>query len=218
MLDLASTLDIHQIPGGPLETNAFLAVDPATKQALLIDAPPESHDAIMTKVRDHDVTIDRIILTHTHWDHIVDTNALRGSLRAPVYAHPKADARLARPGSAVMELPYTIEPITPDGHLDDGDEVTVGDHTFSVMYLPGHDPSHIVLYHAGAKVLLGGDVLFPGGHGRTDVPGADQDTMLRSLARLLALPDDVTVYPGHGQPTTIGAERGWMTEMTASVR
>lgn len=215
---MAPTLDIHQIPGGPLETNAFLVVDHVTKQALLIDAPPESHDTIMTTVRDHDVTVSRIILTHTHWDHIVDTNALRASLSAPVHAHPKADARLARPGSAVMDLPYTIEPIAPDGHLDDGDKVTLGEQTFSVMYLPGHDPSHIVLYNAEAKVLLGGDVLFPGGHGRTDVPGADQDTMLRSLARLLELPGDVTVYTGHGRETTIGAERGWMTEMTASVR
>jgi len=216
--ELASTLDIHQFPAGPLETNAFLVVDPATNQALLIDAPPESHDAIVTTVRDHNVTVNRIILTHTHWDHIVDTNALRASLGAPVDAHPKADVRLARPGSAVMELPYTIEPITPADHLDDGDEVMLGEKAFTVMYLPGHDPSHIVLYNAEAKVLLGGDVLFPGGHGRTDVPGADQDTMLRSLARLLELPDDVTVYPGHGQKTTIAAERGWMTEMTASVR
>jgi glyoxylase-like metal-dependent hydrolase (beta-lactamase superfamily II) len=215
---LASKLDIHQIPAGPLETNAFLVVVADTKQALLIDAPPESHDAVMTIVRDHDVTVDTIILTHTHWDHIVDTNAFRVSLRAPVHAHSNADARLARPGSAVMDLPYTIEPITSDGHLDDGDEVAVGEQTFAVMHLPGHDPSHIVLYNVEAKVLLGGDVLFPGGHGRTDVPGADQDTMLQSLARLLELPDDVTVYPGHGQPTTIGAERGWMTEMTASVR
>ncbi len=215
---MPSTLDIHQIPGGPLETNAFVVINRVTKQALLIDAPPESHDAIRKTVQDHDVTVNSMILTHTHWDHIVDTHALRASLGAPVHAHPKADERLARPGSAVMDLPYTINPITLDGHLNDGDEVTLGEQSFTVMHLPGHDPSHIVLYNAEARVLLGGDVLFPGGHGRTDVPGADQDTMLHSLARLLELPNDVTVYPGHGQPTTIGAERSWMTEMTASVR
>lgn len=214
---MTSNLDIQQIPGGPLETNAFLVVDRLTKTALLIDAPPETHDAIVVAVRDHGATVSRIILTHTHWDHIVDTHALRASLNAPVTAHPNADTRLAHPGSAVMELPYTIDPITPDDHLEDGDEVTIGEETFSVMFLPGHDPSHIVLYNTDEKVLLGGDVLFPGGHGRTDIPGADETAMLRSLARLLELPDDVTVYPGHARETTIGAERGWMTEMTASI-
>ena len=74
-----------------------------------------------------------------------------------------------------------------------------------------------MLYSADARVVLGGDVLFPGGHGRTDIPGADQATMVRSLARLLELPDDVTVYPGHGAETTIGAERGWMLQMTSEL-
>lgn len=214
---MTPSLNIHQLPGGPLETNAFLVSDPATKTALLIDAPPETHDAIVATVQDEGVTVTQIILTHTHWDHIVDTNALKASLDAPVLAHPAADDRLARPGSAVMELPYTIEAVIPDDHLDDGDTVALGDHSFTVLFLPGHDPSHIVLYSAADKLLLGGDVLFPGGHGRTDIPGADQDTMLRGLSRLLELPGDVTVYPGHGQATTIGAERGWMTQMTQTI-
>ena len=215
---MASNLDIIQLPGGPLETNAFLVVDRQTRHALLIDAPPETHDSIVAAVQNEKAAVTSIVLTHTHWDHIVDTNTLRASLEAPVIVHPNADARLAHPGSVVTEIPYTIEPITPDGHIEDGDEIRIGDESFSVMFLPGHDPSHIVLYNANARVLMGGDVLFPGGHGRTDIPGADQDTMLHSLARLLSLPDDVTVYPGHGQETTIGAERDWMTRMTASIR
>jgi hydroxyacylglutathione hydrolase len=142
---------------------------------------------------------------------------LRESLDARVVAHPKAAPRLARPGSSVMQLPFPIEPVTLDGHLDEGDVVMLGEHRFAVLFLPGHDPSHIALYSAEAGVFLGGDVLFPGGHGRTDLPDADQKTMLRSLARLLDLPDDVEVYPGHGQTTTIGAERGWMTSMTTEL-
>lgn len=211
------SLDIHQIPGGPLETNAFLVIDPASNTAFLIDAPPETHDAILAKMHNTDASVSKIVLTHTHWDHIIDTNALRASLDAPVLAHPKADDRLASPGSAVMDVPYTIEPITPDDHLEEGDELSLGDHTFTVYFLPGHDPSHIVLYSAADKTMFGGDVLFPGGHGRTDIPGADQNTMVRSLARLLEFPDDVTVYPGHGQKTTIGAERDWMTRMTQGI-
>ena len=215
---MASTLDIRTIPGGPLETNAFLAIDPATSTALLIDAPPDTHDRIVTTVQRENLTVSHIILTHTHWDHIVDTNALRASLEAPVLAHPLADERLAHPASAAMSLPVHIEPVTLDGHLQEGDVVRLGDYTFGVLFLPGHDPSHIILHTVEDRVMFGGDVLFPGGHGRTDIPGADQETMLLSLVRLLTLDDDVTVYPGHGQPTTIGAERNWMTRMTASIR
>lgn len=214
---MPSSLNIEQIAGGPLETNAFLVIDPASTSALLIDAPPETHDPIVTAVKDAGVTVDTIVLTHTHWDHIVDTNALRASLEAQVLAHPNADAALAEPGSMIMALDEPIQPVAPDGHLEEGDTLALGDHSFLVFHLPGHDPSHIVLYSAADKLVLGGDVLFPGGHGRTDIPGADQDTMLRSLVRLLELPDDVTVYPGHGQTTTIGDERGWMTRMTQHI-
>jgi glyoxylase-like metal-dependent hydrolase (beta-lactamase superfamily II) len=214
---MPSPIDIHQIPGGPLETNAFLVVDPPSGTALLVDAPPETHDAILARVREAGVTVDRIVLTHTHWDHIVDADALRVSLGAPLLAHPNADARLASPGSSVMVVPYTIRPIGTDDHLEEGDTIGLGDHTFTVFHLPGHDPSHIALYSAADRILLGGDVLFPGGHGRTDIPGADEITMRRSLARLLDLPDDVIVYPGHGRSTTIGAERGWITRLTAGI-
>ncbi len=211
---MSAPLDILPIPGGPLETNAYLVIDPPSRSGILVDAPPETSDAIVARVRDAGVTVDRIVLTHTHWDHIIDTAALREALGARILAHSDADAHLATPGSVGMALPYSVAPIVPDGHLADGDTVSLGDHAFSVLHLPGHDPSHIALLSVDDRVLLGGDVLFPGGHGRTDLPGADQATMVQSLARLLPLPDDTTVYPGHGQATTIGAERDWMTRMT----
>jgi hydroxyacylglutathione hydrolase len=103
-----------------------------------------------------------------------------------------------------------MQPVTLDKELNEGDEVTVGGHVFTVMHLPGHDVAHIVLYSDDNSLILGGDVLFPGGHGRTDIPGSDQATMNRSLRRLLQLDDDVQVFPGHGDPTTIGNERGWI--------
>ncbi len=214
---MPQALQITTIPGGPLETNAFLVVDPSTLSALLVDTPPQTLDEIVRLVGELGVTVERIVLTHTHWDHIVDALALRDALEAPLLAHPDADERLQAPGSKVMDLPYTIDPIAPDGHLREGDTLPLGDHTFDIYHLPGHDPSHIVLYSADDKLVLGGDVLFPGGHGRTDIEGADQATMVRSLARLQELPDDVTVYPGHGVETTIGAERGWMREMTGDL-
>jgi glyoxylase-like metal-dependent hydrolase (beta-lactamase superfamily II) len=211
---MPTPLDIHIIPGGPLETNAYLVVDPATLTALLVDTPPETRDEIIRLVGELGVTVERIVLTHAHWDHIVDAAALREALGVPLLAHPDADARLESPQRHGADLPYTIAPVTPDGHVQEGDTVPLGQHVFDVLHLPGHDPAHIVLYSADDAIIIGGDVLFPGGHGTTEVEGADQATMVRSIARLLELPDDVTVYPGHGADTTIGAEREWMRQLT----
>ena len=107
-------------------------------------------------------------------------------------------------------LPIEIPPATADATIEEGETVAAGGHVFRVLHLPGHDPAHIVLVSEPDRVLLGGDVLFPGGHGRTDIPGADEAAMRASLRRLRSLPLDTTVYPGHGAPTTIGAEAGWM--------
>ncbi len=202
--------------GGELETNGYLIIDERAGEAIVVDAPQGVTAAIMEAVEAADVSIRQVVLTHAHWDHIVDAAALRHATEAPLLAHALADDRLANPRSEVFALPFAIEPTTPDRHLADGDSVTVGGLAFAVLHLPGHDPAHIALYAEADALLLGGDVLFPGGHGRTDVPGADQATMNRTLRRLLDLPDEVTVYPGHGQPTTIGAERGWMREMADS--
>ncbi len=80
-----------------------------------------------------------------------------------------------------------------------------------MLFTPGHEPAHIALYQPDEAILLSGDVIFPGGHGTLDVPGADAGAMDRSLRKLAALPDEVTIHNGHGEPTTIGAERSWLT-------
>jgi glyoxylase-like metal-dependent hydrolase (beta-lactamase superfamily II) len=206
-------LAISRYAGGPLDTNAYLVTDENTRDAILIDAPPAITPDIQAAVAASGAHVRSIVITHGHWDHIVDANPLREALGAPIQTHPGVVARLTHPAPG-MAVP--MEPASADAELDEGDQVTVGEHTFTVLHLPGHDFAHIVLYCAGERVLLGGDVLFPGGHGRTDIPGSDQATMNVSIARLLKLPDDVTVYPGHGEPTTIGAERGWMMKQVDS--
>lgn len=203
-------LSVEAIPAGPIDTNAYLVSDDKTKAAIVIDAPPDVIPDLQAAIQRAGVRVEQIVITHAHWDHIVDAAALRIALGVPLLAHPLAKDRLARPGSMTTELPFTITPVVPDAWLEEGDSVQVGEHSFTIFHLPGHDPAHIVLYSAADRVILGGDVFFPGGHGTTEIPLSDQTEMDRSLARLAVLPDDVTVYPGHGLPTTIGAERSWL--------
>lgn len=202
-------LTIESFVGGPIETNAFLVSDDATREALVVDAPMDVAERIERAAKTAGLRITLIVITHTHWDHIGDAAELKDRLGVPIAAHALAVDKLAHPGSATAELPFTISPVKPDRLLADGDEVRLGDRVFTVMHLPGHDPAHIALYSEPDRVFLGGDVLFPNGHGRVDIPGADQETMNRSLSRLVDLPPDIVVYPGHGRTTTIGAER-WL--------
>lgn len=206
-------LSITQIPAGPIETNAYLVVDDATNDAIVIDAPPESVATIQAAIAEQGAMVRSIVITHGHWDHIADTAPMAEALGVPVYAHNGAVDRMANPAASV---PVSIPPATVDHRLDEGDVVMVGSHSFTVMFLPGHDEGHIALYDAEDDTFMGGDVLFPGGHGRTDIPGSDQQVMNRTIKRLLDLPDATVVYPGHGDPTTIGTERSWMTRMAAN--
>ena len=205
------SLEIVTFVGGPLETNAYLVADTATGEALVIDAPQGTAEAIVADAARRGWKIGQIIITHTHWDHVVDAKALKDATGAPLVAHTLAREALAYPPALGSELPFEIAAVETSGTLDDGDTVTLGGHTFSVMHLPGHDPSHIGLFDASEDVLLSGDVLFPGGHGTLEVPGADQTAMHATMRRLVAeLPATTTVLPGHGVSTTIGAEAPWI--------
>jgi glyoxylase-like metal-dependent hydrolase (beta-lactamase superfamily II) len=197
--------------GGDLQTNAYLVADDATGEAILIDAPDGVTQEVVDAAKAEGWTIKQIILTHAHWDHIVDAAALKAATGAPLLAHPLTVERLANPDrSASGFIPVKIAPVTPDGFLNDGDKVTVGPYTFDVMHLPGHDPAHIVLVSEPDLLFFGGDVVFPGGHGNTAIPGADQAVMNESLRRLVTLSPDIVVYPGHGASTTLGAEAAWI--------
>lgn len=203
-------LEIVAFPGGPAQTNAYLMADTETREALVIDAPHETTAAIVAEAAQRGWTIEQIVITHTHWDHVADAKALVEATKAPLLAHSQAVERLASP-SPMFDTPVPVPPVATNTTLEDGDTVNLGAHSFRVMHLPGHEPAHIALVDEASGVFLGGDVLFPGGHGRTDIPGSDQVAMNRSLRRLVAeLPGEMTVYPGHGATTTVGAEAPWI--------
>jgi glyoxylase-like metal-dependent hydrolase (beta-lactamase superfamily II) len=199
---------------GPIATNAFLVIDDATNAAVIFDAPPDSLDVLTTAVRAENAQVVLLVITHHHWDHIGDGAALAEALNVPVAAHPASLPFLEHPAGGGMP----ITPINVDRLLNEGDSVEIGSIKFEVLHTPGHAPGEITLYSAENKAMFGGDTLFPNGYGRTDIPGASEEETLATLRRLLALPDDVAVYPGHGLPTTIGAERRWMERMTRGMR
>ncbi len=201
---------IEKYPAGPIDTNSYLVIDDEAKRVLIIDAPYSVTAALTETIADRGLDIVAIVLTHAHWDHIADAQALHEVTGAPVLAHRLCEERLAAPGSVVFDLPFEIPPVQVDQFIGEGDTVTLSPgHAFAVYHLPGHDPGHIVLHSASDAVVLGGDVLFPNGHGRIDIPGASAEEMRQSLIRLADLPPDTIVHPGHGESTSIGQE-AWL--------
>lgn len=207
-------LTIKRFEGGPIATNAYLIADTSTGDATVIDAPPDIAAEIVAQAETLGATINDIIVTHGHWDHILGLHELHKATGATIFGHPDLRERIERPQPGVGPAPMT--PVTLDSELNEGDEEVIGGHVFRVMHMPGHDVAHIILYSETENLILGGDVLFPGGHGRTDLPGSDQATMNRTLRRFLDMPDTVKVLPGHGDPTTIGDERHWIEQLPPS--
>ena len=199
-------MNVVQIPGGQFVENCYLVIDEAVNACAVID-PGEQAGLILHKLRASGATPVGIWLTHAHIDHVLGVPELAAETGAPVYLHPD-DRELydAVPDQASW-FGLTAEPLPPpDRELAAGERLTVGGLEFTVRHAPGHSPGHVVF--AGHGAVFGGDVLFQGSIGRTDLPGGDFDTLIGSIEReLLVLPDSTIVYPGHGPATTIGAER-----------
>jgi len=203
-------LEIHDFETGPVATNGYLLIEPDEGTALIVDAPPDSADRMSEALRTRKLTPAALILTHTHWDHTADAAELKR--RYPemlVYVHPDDAYRLIEPmRHTVWPLRFTIEAIEPDRYLRDGDVLDLGSISLRTIHTPGHTEGGICLYDENRNLLFSGDTLFEGSVGRTDLPGGSWETLKSSIEhRLMTLPDDVRVYPGHGFGTTIGRER-----------
>lgn len=206
------TLRTYPLPSGPIETNAYLVVDTVTGDAMLVDTPPDVADDAIHAAEESGANVQFIVITHGHWDHIIGAADVKNHWNVPIIGHEGVRARLADP-SLSARAPMPMKPVDLDRTVDEGDELTVGAHTFRVMHMPGHDEAHIILYSEVDGLILGGDVLFPGGHGRTDIPGSDQLVMNKTLKRFLELPSETRVLPGHGDETTIGNEGHWISRI-----
>lgn len=206
---------IEQWTGPPVETHGYLLVEEASREAWAIDAPLETAAAMLAHAREHDLRLTRLVLTHGHFDHLMDTPVFTEA-GIPVAMHPLDNPLLAVPQPTLFGLPYEMPEVQVTETLSEGMRLRLGTDEWEVWHVPGHSPGHVILYCAALATVMGGDLLFAGGYGRVDLPGSDAAEMSRSLSRLLALPGETRVYPGHGPATTILAERRWLAPLLSS--
>jgi glyoxylase-like metal-dependent hydrolase (beta-lactamase superfamily II) len=200
---------IHEIlPVGPLQCNCSVIADEKTREAMVIDPGDDIEDilAILNKNR---LTVKQIVITHAHIDHVGGAMKLKKVTTAPILLNQSDSALLKMLDVQAAWLGMaTPGPVQIDQSLGNGDKVKAGSLSADVLHTPGHTEGSICLYFAPEKKLIAGDTLFAGSIGRTDLPGGSYKKIIESLhERVLALPDETVVVPGHGELTTIGQER-----------
>jgi len=199
---------IEVFEAGLVVTNGYVVADKPDGQAVIIDAPQGAAAAMVQQAREWNTPVAYLLNTHAHWDHFWDNAAVLRLTKAKFGVHADSAPLLEIPQAKMFGIEEDIEPSRPDFFLEEGQPLAVGDLSFEILHCPGHCPGSIALFERQERVVFVGDVLFAGSIGRTDLPGADYETLMTSIReRLLPLGDDVRVLPGHGPSTTVGRER-----------
>ncbi len=202
-------LNYQILPVTPFEQNCSLLWETATRRAAVVD-PGGDVDDILAAIAAHGLTVERILLTHGHIDHVGGTAALAARLGIPVEGPQRDDAfwmdQLPEQCS-MFGFPATPA-LSPDRWLEDGDTVAVGGLALDVIHTPGHTPGHVCFIHRPSQLAVVGDVLFAGSIGRTDFPRGNHGDLIASIrAKLFPLGDEFAFIPGHGPMSTFGEER-----------
>lgn len=195
-------MEVRQITVGQLETNCYIAA--SGKKCVVVDPGGCARD-ILAKVNESALEVESILLTHGHFDHFLAAGEVQAATGAPVLVGAEDVPFLKDPGwmgeymPKSAALPRDVRPIR------EGDVVTVGAESLSVIHTPGHSPGSSCF--RAPEILFSGDLIFRRDVGRTDLPGGDDGDLMRSLERIMKLPDSTTIYPGHGPSTTVGYEK-----------
>lgn len=202
-------LQIQVIPVTPFQQNAALLWDDVSREAVLTDVGGGA-ERLLSAVSQHQLKLQAIWLTHGHLDHASGVADLTEQQSVPVLGpHQSDDYWLQALPEITANYGFPVsKPLTPTRWLEDGDELSVGEHKFIVYHIPGHTPGHVVFYSKANNLLIAGDVLFRESIGRTDFPGGNHADLIYGIqSKLLTLPDTTRVLPGHGPMTTIGHEK-----------
>ena len=197
---------IRMLTLGAVETNCYVVGCEETRDGVIID-PSDDAARILRTVVEERLTIRYVLNTHAHFDHILANAAVVSSTGAPLALHPLDLPLLRERGGALLfgiQAPASPE---PDLLLEEGMTLAFGTHTLRVLFTPGHTRGHVCFHEPTEEVLFAGDLLFAGSVGRTDLPGGDHDTLLRSIEeKIRPLVAATRVYSGHGPATTVGEE------------
>ena len=206
-------MKIKQIPNNPFQENTYVVWDEATMEAAIVDCGalfPQEEERIDVFANDNNLKIKYILNTHLHLDHCFGNAWAAERYGVLPMAHEDDETLLARMGeqARMFGLPFEVRSEKLGGYLKDGDVLTLGENRIEVIHTPGHSRGGLCFYIPSAGWLISGDSLFEGSIGRTDLEGGSYATLIKSITeRLMTLPEDTVVYPGHGPYTTIGDEK-----------
>ncbi len=204
-------IQIQTFTFNPFEENTYLVYDDSG-EGVVIDPgcyEKSEKDALVQFIRDKKIQLKYLLNTHCHIDHVLGNNFVKETYHVPFLIHKNDEPLLRSVKAYAPSYGFNLyQEALPDNFLSEGDTVSFGKTRLDVLFLPGHAPGHIGFYHQESFSLFSGDVLFEQSIGRTDLPGGDLNTLIKSIQqKIFALPDHVNIYPGHGAPTTVGQEK-----------
>ena len=194
--------------GGIASTNCFLIADEIAKKAVIFDAPDGTVTPLLDDAQANGWDVIGLWLTHGHFDHLADHELVKQRFpNAKILIHKLDEPKLNKPNSMMFPLPFRIPAGKADGYVEDGQNLEIGSIQVQVIHTPGHAPGHVVYYFPNENLMVGGDLIICGGVGRTDFPDCSFPDLQASIRKVMQLPEQTKLLPGHCDVTTLGNER-----------